>query len=174
VSPRPLLQRIEAVKPIFSMTWALLRGLRPTDIETIEKVTRSVFPDVQHLSTNELEHSLSRSERPVLIDVRSSEEFAISHLKDAINLRSLEEIEKCCSERDAKLVLYCAVGFRSASLVSKLQRRGFGNAVNLEGSIFRWANEGRSIYCGTSSTAAVHPFGSIWAGLLKEGSAAKI
>ncbi|MDB6038851.1 MAG: Rhodanese domain protein [Verrucomicrobiales bacterium] len=159
---------------MFAMTCALMRGLRPTDIETIEKITRLAFPGVPHLSTNELERSLSHSARLILIDVRSPAEFAISHLKDAINLRSVEEIAKRCSDRNAKLVLYCAVGFRSARLVSKLQKRGFRNPVNLEGSIFRWINEGRPVYSGAALASSVHPFGSMWSGLLKRGSTAKI
>lgn len=159
---------------MLSMVCALTRGLRPADIATIEAITRASFPDVLHLSTNELENSLSQSERLILIDVRSRAEFALSHLKHALNLRSVEEIEKHCSDRNANLVLYCAVGFRSASMASKLQKRGFRNLANLEGSIFRWINEGRPVYSETDRASAVHPFGSLWSGLLKPGAAAKI
>jgi hypothetical protein len=41
--------------------------------------------------------------------------------------------------------------------------------MNLDGSIFQWANEGRAVYRGDVPVQQVHPYGKRWAGLLKEG-----
>jgi hypothetical protein len=43
------------------------------------------------------------------------------------------------------------------------------NVMNLEGSIFQWANEGREVVRGDTSVREVHPYGRRWAGLLKPG-----
>ena len=37
---------------------------------------------------------------------------------------------------------------------------------NLEGSIFRWANEDRPLYRGDVAVRQVHPFDESWAALL--------
>jgi hypothetical protein len=58
--------------------------------------------------------------------------------------------------------------------VAEIQRLGLPNVVNLEGSIFQWANEGRPLYCGELRAEQVHPYGAMWSGLLKQGLAAKI
>jgi hypothetical protein len=39
---------------------------------------------------------------------------------------------------------------------------------NLEGSIFRWANEGRPVYADGMQVDRVHPFDDSWGKLLKE------
>ena len=73
------------------------------------------------------------------------------------------------------LVCYCSVGYRSsivAEQILKLKEDGqLPNGlrpVNLEGSIFQWASEGRSLtrkgQTGVSVTT-VHPFLKVWGAL---------
>jgi rhodanese-related sulfurtransferase len=106
---------------------------------------------------------------PVLIiDVRSPEEFAVSHLRGAINRRKALQIVQAVEERkSARTVLCCAVGFRSSRLAQILSGRGVAGVMNLEGSMFQWANEGRPIYRDEIPVREVHPYGKRWAGLLK-------
>lgn len=42
---------------------------------------------------------------------------------------------------DSHIVVYCSVSYRSSILARRLQDMGFTNVYNLEGSIFKWANE---------------------------------
>jgi hypothetical protein len=51
-------------------------------------------------------------------------------------------------------------------MANKLQAKGFTKVFNLEGSIFKWANEGRGLYHGDQQTKVVHPFNSKWKQLL--------
>src|SRR5262249_30750378 len=101
-------------------------------------------------------------------------EFAVSHLKGAINHRTPNEIEAVLREDLRRTVVYCSVGFRSARLAQVLMERGFSNIWNLEGSIFQWVTEGRSIYRGIDPVEKVHPYVKRWAGLLKEGFASDL
>ena len=64
------------------------------------------------------------------------------------------------------VVVYCSVGYRSAELVKRLKATGAGNVFNLEGSLFRWANEGRPVYRGAERVFEVHPYDADWANLL--------
>jgi 3-mercaptopyruvate sulfurtransferase SseA len=56
------------------------------------------------------------------------------------------------------IVVYCSVGYRSAGVVQALQTRGFSRVYSLEGSIFRWANEGRPVVRDGEQVFAVHPY----------------
>lgn len=153
-----------------SMIPGALRGARRGDLEKIEKITRLAFPEVPNISTAALADRMVHSERPLLlVDVRSPEEFAVSHLPGAVNLGAAEEIRECIlKEGNPDVVLYCAVGFRSARVARELARAGIRNCANLEGSIFAWANEGRPIYRGQEPVREVYCPGKRWKGLLAE------
>jgi hypothetical protein len=68
-------------------------------------------------------------------------------------------------------VAYCSVGYRSARLVAQLRQAGYTQVYNLEGSIFRWANEGQSLVSQGQLVAVVHPFNPTWGLLLRPGLA---
>ncbi len=139
-----------------SLVWSSVKGL-----------IRRKFPDVSPLSPTELATWLASDRpNPILIDVRQPAEYAVSHLPGARHLPSLAAIQQAHIGADAALVLYCSVGYRSARLASQLQANGFQNVMNLEGSLFAWANEGRPIVAGGEVVDAVHPYNRTWGFLL--------
>ncbi|MCU0548357.1 MAG: rhodanese-like domain-containing protein [Leptolyngbya sp. Prado105] len=123
---------------------------------------RLQFPTVRSLSTEDLDRWLSDPSQkpPTLLDARSPVEFAVSHLKSAQQeIRDLSQ--------DEAIVVYCSIGYRSARVAQQLQQQGFTNVQNLEGSIFQWANEGRSLYRGQQLAHKVHPYNAQWGKLLQ-------
>lgn len=105
---------------------------------------------------------------PTLLDVRTAEEFAVSHLPGAIrvdperpDLRSLELAQR------SPVVVYCSVGYRSAAILDDLRGLGLGEVYNLRGGIFAWANEGRPIVRDQAPATSVHPYNAIWGRLLR-------
>ena len=137
-------------------------------LHSIKQVVRTKFPTVSQLATTELDAWLKDSKRepPLLLDARSKNEYAISHLHGA-SLASEANETLNSYPKDKPIVAYCAVGYRSSALVEKLKQQGFTNVVNLEGSIFQWANEGRPLYQGEQQVSQVHPFDAKWGQLLK-------
>lgn len=136
---------------------------------TVISEVRTRFPDVEQMSTDELARSLEApgDGKPLLIDVRTPQEYAVSHLKGAVRAQTVQEVESLVQgDKDAPLVLYCSVGYRSSQLASALMKAGFRHVKNLEGSIFKWANEGRPVYRGGKSVHAVHPYDEDWGRLL--------
>ncbi len=141
-----------------------------------KELVRSTFPEAPQLSVGELARRLqttTEDERPVLIDVRDAEEYAVSHLPGAVHAqgRAVETLVRDAGPaRD--VVLYCSVGYRSSKAAQRLQRKGHGNVQNLEGSIFEWANDGHPVVRGApgseTPTDAVHPFDDEWGALLHE------
>jgi len=83
----------------------------------------------------------------ILLDTREKKEYEISHIPGAIwvgynnfKIKRIKELAK-----DAKIVTYCSVGYRSERIGEKLQKKGFTNVSNLKGSIFKWVNEGNAL-----------------------------
>ena len=159
---------------MLAMLPSLFRRTELRDLETIKKIVRLSYPSVTQASTSTLAEWMRSDVSLQLIDVRSTKEFAVSHLSGAINLKSAQDISRAINkQKPSKTVLYCSVGFRSSRLANVLARDGIADVANLEGSIFQWANEGRAVYQGDVPVEKVHPFGKRWAGLLKPGLASE-
>jgi len=136
--------------------------------EEVDRLIAGRFPDVPRITVAELSRVLSTSRPVILLDAREPEEFAVSHLAGALRATSSAEVEIILAEADpdALVVVYCSVGYRSAALVEALRSRGVAHIVNLQGSIFAWANEGRPVYRGDIEVSSVHPFDDSWGTLL--------
>jgi rhodanese-related sulfurtransferase len=140
--------------------------------DNVKKNIRKKFPTVKHISTGELHEWLNNQEsfKLLILDRREPEEYAVSHLPGAVLVANEEEaFEIIANERkERSIVIYCSVGYRSSELAEKLQEKGFTEVYNLEGSMFKWANEGRELYRGDQLVNTVHPFNSKWKQLLDE------
>jgi rhodanese-related sulfurtransferase len=149
---------------------ALLAG-RPLAFEVVRRLTVRKFPDVRWTATAELARWRVDPGRPqpVVLDARTAAEYDLSHLKDAARidpyrplLRPLRGMPK-----DTVIVVYSSVGYRSARVAHWLGRQGYTRVSNLDGSLFRWANEGRPVFHDGRPTIEVHPYDERW-GLMLE------
>jgi rhodanese-related sulfurtransferase len=143
-----------------------------TWVEVISDI-RNRYPDVKQLQTAELQSRLTNtdSEPVILIDARAKEEFHVSHISGAKNIpyNSKDPLKHLINIKpENPIVVYCSVGYRSSILASKLQTLGFIEIYNLEGSIFKWANEGRSLVQGQTTVHKVHPYNTQWGNLLEK------
>ena len=138
-----------------------------------EKIERE-FPGVQTVSTDVLlmRYEAADATLPIIIDVREIGEFRVSHLDEALHLESAEAIFNVLADRglskDTEIILYCSVGYRSASVAADLKERGFTQVLNLEHSLFEWANKGYPMTSSSGSTDKVHPFNKAWSVLVDE------
>lgn len=128
------------------------------------------WPEVAQMSTDELAERMAASNEvtPLLIDVRTREEYEVSHLPGAIWAETPDQIASALREASDRraVVFYCSVGVRSSRAAAKLVRSGRANIFNLQGSIFKWANEGRSLIANDRAVHVVHPFNERWGVLL--------
>ena len=78
-----------------------------------------------------------------LLDVRTPQEYRQAHLADA-HLIPIDQVERRLDElpKDRPILVYCAVGSRSAQVFSYLARRGYAEVYNLDGGIYAWAQSG--------------------------------
>ena len=128
------------------------------------------WPEVPQMSTRELAQRMAANSgaTPLLIDVRTREEYEVSHLPGAIWAETPSQIASAMGgASDQKpVVLYCSVGVRSSRAAAKLMESRRGNVFNLQGSIFQWANEGRPLMANDRTVHVVHPYNKRWGVLL--------
>lgn len=112
----------------------------------------------------------------VFLDAREWNEYSVSHIMDAVavgydafSLDSLAGIPK-----DAQIVVYCSVGYRSEKIGEQLLEAGFNDVQNLYGGIFHWVNTGNTVYTDGHPTEEVHAYNSNWGQWLEEKSCKKV
>lgn len=86
--------------------------------------------------------------KTVVVDVRSAEEFANGHIRDAKNI-PLKELNNRVAEldkfKDRPVIVVCNKGLQSNKATSLLKKAGFGNAVALLGGMDDWQTQGLPI-----------------------------
>ncbi len=112
-----------------------------------------------------------------IFDTRKREEYEVSHIPGAKYLgyhdfeaSRLKEVPK-----DAPIILYCSIGYRSEKIGEKLQALGFTNVSNLYGSIFEWANQGYPLVDNNETpTNKIHTYSKNWSKWVDETKVQKI
>jgi len=121
---------------------------------------------------------LANSEEEIyILDAREKGEYEISHIPDAryigydkFKKKTVQDIPK-----DAKVVVYCSVGYRSEKIGEKLEKAGFTDVYNLYGSIFEWVNAGNEVENKDGEkTDSVHTYNKKWSQWVIEGRAEKV
>ena len=73
---------------------------------------------------------------PLVVDVRTPDEYAAGHLAGAILLpheTAAESLSRMVPDRQAPIALYCRSGRRSGLVLAELQAKGYTRAVNWGG-----------------------------------------
>ena len=138
---------------------------------SIHEVIEEDYPAVDHIDSQTYLETMGTSEELVVFDVREPEEYAVSHLKDAIQVDpeiSQEDFMAQFGEvlKDKQVVFYCSVGRRSSLLADKVSDSLFDNGAeeiyNLKHGIFGWHDEEKPLVAAKQSTDYVHPFSWRW------------
>ena len=82
----------------------------------------------------------------LLLDVREPDEYEQGAIPGSVHIPrgQLEShIENRVPDRDAKMVVMCAGGVRSAFAVQTLEQLGYPNTVSMDGGFNKWKDEGR-------------------------------
>ena len=130
-----------------------------------------VIPDhTVHIAVNELERL--NTDTLVLLDTRSYEEYAVSHIQGAswvgFDTFMVEKYDSL--PKDTTIVLYCSIGYRSDIVGKKLQDKGYQHVYNLWGGIFAWVNQGNLVFSANGvPTTEIHPYSPLWGFWLAKG-----
>ena len=137
----------------------------------LELLLKLYFPNVKSVKISQLRQWLNEQSTsiPIVLDARSQEEYAVSHLKSAqlieVNNSDIAVLPEV--PLNTSIVVYCSVGYRSAKVVQQLQKAGYQNVFNLSGGIFEWTNQGKPIFKDKHPVEIVHPYNFLWGKLLK-------
>jgi len=85
---------------------------------------------------------------PLILDVRTPEEFAAGHIPDAINISHTELGERFFELEEFKnieIVVYCRSGHRAGLAEAVLLDAGFTGVRDLEGHMLQWDENGYPI-----------------------------
>ena len=91
---------------------------------------------IQEIDIAEYQRLRAANEAHVLIDTRENDEWEAGHAAGAVHLGKgiiERDIEAQVPQKDAKLVLYCGGGYRSALAADALRQMGYANAISLDG-----------------------------------------
>ncbi len=100
-----------------------------------------------------------------LFDTRQQKEFDVSHIEGAryLGYKDFDPNRLGDLPKDAPIVLYCSIGYRSEKIGEKLQELGYTNVSNLYGSLFEWVNLGNEIVNKHGETTnEVHTYNRNW------------
>ena len=115
------------------------------------EVIRQIKSQIEEVDPSEVNSASSNGNghRPVLIDVRESEEWDAGHIPGAKHVPRgyLESrIEGAVPDRSANIVLYCASGNRSALAAHTLQElMGYEHVSSMTGGITLWKDRGYDV-----------------------------
>lgn len=93
----------------------------------------------------------------LIIDIREPFEYEAGRLTNSINIpRGLLEFKTLDhpalkDNKDAKIVLYCRSGGRSALAAHTLQRLGYTGILSMEGGVEAWTKQGQTLVTDTTS-----------------------
>jgi hydroxyacylglutathione hydrolase len=109
------------------------------------------------MTADELLEAMTARAAPVMLDVRSPEEFAQGHLPGAINIpfqRVSSGISELPADRAELLVVYCGHGPRAWIAGRALRRLGFTDIRYLKGHMAGWRRAGLPEVSGPSTGPA--------------------
>ena len=100
---------------------------------------------IQECDINQFSSMLNDGEELVVVDVREQHEYDAGSFEGALHLSKgviERDIEKHSISEDARIVLYCGGGFRSAIAAESLIRMGYSNVYSLWGGWRSLVSEG--------------------------------
>lgn len=145
-------------------------------LQSIHQRIRADFVEVRHMKATGLFVLSETAQNVVLFDVREEDEYAVSHLANAVRVAPDIAVRTFVERHTERLknkiaIFYCSVGMRSSQLIRRLRLAGHTRSAlavyNLEGGIFNWHNEFRAVVSPSGTTQFIHPYNEYWGELLK-------
>jgi rhodanese-related sulfurtransferase len=103
----------------------------------------------QRMSPLTLAEELASPGAPLVIDIRTPQEWQANHLADSINL-PLAQLQGRIDEvpHDRRIAVHCAGGYRSSIAASILDQHGITNLIELAGGIAAWEAAEQPVVAG--------------------------
>lgn len=117
------------------------------------------FPSVKSISAQQA-LALHRQGQVVFVDVRTSDEKAVSLMPGAVGAEAYKTDPARYEGRT--VVAYCTIGYRSGVFAEKMAAQGVA-VLNLEGGVLAWLWEGGELVDGAGrAVKRVHVYAQKW------------
>lgn len=143
--------------------------LNPKFEQRIERLISHTIPTI---TCQRLQNKLNTANL-VLLDAREKEEYNISHLPNAVwgGFNTFDEKHLKGISKDAIVVVYCSIGYRSEKIAEQLKNMGYSKVYNLYGGIFEWTNRSYPLLDEKENpTQSVHAYNKNWGRWLDKGN----
>ena len=162
------------MKRLFFFVFSLI-GILPNAIsQTVEnkaferRLAVLLSHNVEEIGVKEA----AQKKNVIFLDARERNEYEVSHVKgakwigyDDFNPARIKGIDK-----DAEIIVYCSVGYRSEKITKRMNKLGYKNVSNLYGGIFEWVNQDNSIVDSKSKvTDKIHTYNEKWSRWVTKG-----
>lgn len=100
------------------------------------------------ISPDALLAKMKAEAKPLLLDVRTSQEFSDGHVAGAVNIpfnELRERVAELGEEKAREVVVYCRSGKRAGLAETTLRKLGFTAVLHLTGDMLGWQRDGRPI-----------------------------
>jgi rhodanese-related sulfurtransferase len=139
---------------------------------TFDEKVNSLYSYTVPLVKSEEVKELLDKDNVYILDIRSQKEFDVSHIQGAkmIDYDNFDKKDVINIPKDAEVIVYCSVGYRSEKVGEKLMKNGFSNVKNLYGGIFDWKNQDNPVINPHNEvTDSVHTYNKNWSQWLYKG-----
>ena len=112
---------------------------------TYRELLAQVKSEIKEIATPDAHALLGADTLPLFLDVRESGEWQEGHIPGAVHIPrgNLESrVEAMVPDKSREIVVYCAVGARSAFAVKSLAELGYENLTSLAGGFADWKRNG--------------------------------
>jgi sulfur-carrier protein adenylyltransferase/sulfurtransferase len=103
------------------------------------------YPQPMSATVREIGAREAREADALLVDVRSDEEWKVSHIPGALHVpmsQVEERLPELVPDRSRPIITYCAVGARSYRILPTLDALGYEDAISMAGGIVAWRELG--------------------------------
>jgi len=136
-----------------------------------KKIENTISKSITTISCKRLNKKLNTPNLH-LLDAREKEEYEVSHLEgakwvgyDSFDANKVKQVPK-----DAIVVVYCSIGYRSEKIGEQLKKMGYQRVYNLYGGIFEWSNhQFELVDPEDQKTQKVHAYNKDWGRWVEKG-----
>ena len=111
-------------------------------------VTGGYAEEVKHVDAKQAIALLKEEKPPIVLDVRTAEEYAEGHISGAKNIDFnkpdfAEQLGKL--DKETSYLVHCRSGGRSGKSLAVLKKLGFKSIIHLDGGMLAWEEAGGKV-----------------------------
>ncbi len=116
--------------------------------KSYEELVSETKAETEGTDAGAVHEALQAGEGVTVVDVREPDEYEAGHIPGAKPLpRGMLEYKAAdeLPDKDARIVVHCALGGRGALAAKSLKEMGYTNVANMEGGMSDWRERGYEV-----------------------------